>query len=408
MNNAFFLGLCGLAFILGLSNDTYAQANKLDELAFGSTKTFDGASQDQINLPDSTFGSAAIPSTINPMIIKDRLSAVDSGTSFQTRGARDAKLYAELAPLVVMVVTNDGIGSGVIIDRSGLIITNWHVIEGYDVVGVIYKPREEGRKIQRSDLRRAQVVRFDEVSDLALVQVEDPVDVGKQISLGQVSDVPIGSDVHAIGHPTGETWTYTKGIVSQYRKGYEWVTESGKAHQADVIQTQTPINPGNSGGPLLSDNQQLVGINSFVAEGEGLNFAVSVDEVRRFIGSAGNRYASNYDSGSSTSPASDSCASEKIGSERSEDNLSTLVYWDYDCDGESDAVVKWPDNTSKPVYVSLDSTDNGLIDTIYVDFDRDGKIDFSYYDTDGSGSADLIGYHADGNLEPYKFESLEG
>src|SRR6516164_7639410 len=85
-------------------------------------------------------------------------------------------------------------------------------------------------------------------------------------------------------------WTYTTGIISQYRQAYEWQAKDDPIkHKADVIQTQTPINPGNSGGPLLSDSGSLIGVNSFKYDGEGLNFAVSVEEVRKFIGRPGNR-----------------------------------------------------------------------------------------------------------------------
>jgi S1-C subfamily serine protease len=77
--------------------------------------------------------------------------------------------------------------------------------------------------------------------------------------------------------PTGEAWTYTTGVISQYRRAYEWQAEGDPIkHKADIIQTQTPINPGNSGGPLLGDTGNLIGVNSFKASGEGLNFAVSV------------------------------------------------------------------------------------------------------------------------------------
>ena len=96
----------------------------------------------------------------------------------------------------------------------------------------------------------------------------------------------VGADVHAIGHPAGEAWTYTKGIVSQIRPGYEWQPKASVKHVADVIQTQTPINPGNSGGPLISDDGRLIGVNSFKKDGEALNFAVSIGEVEKFLKAA--------------------------------------------------------------------------------------------------------------------------
>ena len=122
-------------------------------------------------------------------------------------------------------------------------------------------------------------------------------------------------DVHAIGHPTGEAWTYTTGVISQYRQGYEWKAEDDPIkHKADIIQTQTPINPGNSGGPLLSDLSSLIGVNSFKAGGEGLNFAVSVDEVRKFIARSGNRIGQT-----SSAPKSDrECKAKELSKFRTE------------------------------------------------------------------------------------------
>jgi len=364
------------------------------------------------NLQESssdTLGFSVTRSTtlgISPATARKRLSAVNSYTSPVTRGAREARLYAALSPRVVMVVTNDGLGSGAVIADDGSIITNWHVIEDYEVVGVIYKPIEEGREPTEADVHLATVVRFDEVADLALLKVDHPPSDRTYIVLGTMTDIPVGSDVHAIGHPTGESWTYTKGIVSQVRKGYEWVTESGKVHIADVIQTQTPINPGNSGGPLLSDSYELVGVNSFVAQGEGLNFAVSVDEVRKFIASSSNRYADSSGSSSSTSDSTE-CDSE-MGSIRNDENTADITYFDFDCDGNADGYATAPDDMTEPMLLSMDTTGDGSIDTVYGDLDRDGQVDRSAYDTTGDGNLDLLGYHQNGDTDPYRYESIDG
>ena len=92
----------------------------------------------------------------------------------------------------------------------------------------------------------------------------------------------VGSDVHAIGQPGSLSWTYTKGYVSQIRNNYKWNYEKTQ-HEASIIQTQTPISPGNSGGPLISSDGELLGVNSFKAQGENLNFAVTSLEVINFL-----------------------------------------------------------------------------------------------------------------------------
>ena len=78
--------------------------------------------------------------------------------------------------------------------------------------------------------------------------------------------------------------TYTKGVISQIRKSYEWEYDEYNSHRATVIQTQTPINPGNSGGPLISNEGLIIGINSFVQpDTEGIAFAVASVEIQNFL-----------------------------------------------------------------------------------------------------------------------------
>jgi S1-C subfamily serine protease len=168
-----------------------------------------------------------------------------------TRGAKDVTLYRSISPSVALVATKEGLGSGAIVSGAGEIITNWHVIKGYPEVGVVFKPAVEGKQINGDDLKVARVVKYDVVADLALIKVSEVPPSRAPIRLGTDSDISIGADVHAIGHPTGAVWTYTKGVISQYRMGFEWKTE-GTSHKGDVIQTQTPINPGNSGGLFLA------------------------------------------------------------------------------------------------------------------------------------------------------------
>ncbi|MDB9751971.1 serine protease [Gammaproteobacteria bacterium] len=339
---------------------------------------------------------------LRPSTIDNKLTAITSIKPYALRGAKEIKLYSSLSPKIVMVLTNESVGTGSIIDISGNIITNWHVVAGYNTVGIIYKPEIVGAEISKSNLVMAEVVRIDEVSDLALLKPSKVKNNIAPIAIGLVSDIFIGSDVHAIGHPTGQTWTYTKGIVSQIRKNHEWTTKSGKKHKADVIQTQTPINPGNSGGPLISDARKLVGINSFMSDGEGLNFAVSSKVLLEFLSSTENRYAENVVSESESENVA--CEIKVLDSFRNEENNASITTLDTDCDSIADANSSIPDDTSLPETISIDSSKDGKIDKVYCDTDRDGLIDISFYDTDGDGKEDLIGYHKNGDTEPYKYE----
>jgi S1-C subfamily serine protease len=223
-----------------------------------------------------------------------------SGTA---RSAKDVQLYRTISPSVVYVANKEGdFGSGSLVDTSGNILTNWHVVNGYDYVAVIFKPTVEGKEPTRDEIKLGHVVKYDQVADLALVKVSEVPTGRTPIRLGDSGEIAVGMDVHAIGHPEGESWTYTTGVISQYRLGYGW-QEKGDAikHKADIIQTQTPINPGNSGGPLLGDSGNLIGINTFKdTGGEGLNFAVSVDDVKKFLARPGSRIAQQPQAAKST------------------------------------------------------------------------------------------------------------
>jgi hypothetical protein len=200
------------------------------------------------------------------------------------------------------------------------------------------------------------------------------------------------------GHPTGEAWTYTTGVISQYRQAYQWQAGGDSIkHKADVIQTQTPINPGNSGGPLLSDSGNLIGVNSFKSEGEGLNFAVSVEEVRKFI----SRIAQ-------TPPSTNSgreCKFKELSRFRNDQNNATVIAYDMFCTGKDTGELVTPDDQTQAIFLRIDRKGNGRADVIFFDLKRSGRWDLSFWDENSSGQWTLVGYHDDGSLKPTRFES---
>jgi S1-C subfamily serine protease len=324
---------------------------------------------------------------------KSYLSNKYNEGSFTTRGRHESEIYKSLSPSVVIVVTDTGIGSGTYVGLgNNSVITNWHVVKGFKKVGLLFKPLAEGSKPSEADFEVAEVTKIDPTRDLALLQVATIPQNVKPIALGSEADIQVGADVHAIGHPTGEAWTYTKGFISQYRKDYEWKTEEG-SHKASVIQTQTPINPGNSGGPLISDEGKLIGINAFKATGEALNFAVAIVDVQNFLAK----------SGVAPAKASSTCKSVKIYEGRDSQNVSRLVQYDTNCDGKADYSFAFPDDISKPFSVYLDTNFDGKTDVTVEDRNRDGQWDISFHDVDFDGKIDLVGYHADGKIAPTSF-----
>ncbi len=325
------------------------------------------------------------------------------------RGAHDIEIYRTLAPAVTLILTDDGLGSASLIaseaaagadTRSGTLLTNAHVVGGAREVAVIFKPRQKGARIDPAAAVVGRVRKVDPLHDLALVEVAGVPQDAVVIKRGTMDEVEVGADVHAIGHPVGETWTYTKGLVSQIRPGYEWTDESGR-HVADVIQTQTPINPGNSGGPLISDGGRLIGVNSFKKEGgEALNFAVSVGEVVKFLTAAkGGAFEPEV-----AAETSKPCRIKAMYEGRAPDNAAFIRNLDMNCSGRVNATLYVPDDEAKPIVLRVDSNGDGKVDAWIFDRDRDTKWDIFLWDTDFDGKPDLIGYHPDGALQPSRFE----
>ena len=195
-------------------------------------------------------------------------------------------LFKNTSPAVVLLLGEDSLETGSIVNATD-ILTNWHVVEGNSRVLVAFKPRKEGAPLDPDEFVVGDVIKLARDKDLAIVRVKRIPSHVHPLQLGSPDEIEIGADVHAIGHPSGEIWTYTKGVISQVRKNFVWKAGEGKQFQADVIQTQTPINPGNSGGPLLSVTGRIVGVNAFKAiDAEGLNFAISLSELSAFLESA--------------------------------------------------------------------------------------------------------------------------
>jgi len=158
------------------------------------------------------------------------------------------------------------LGSGIIVDAQGHVITNAHVIDGADVV-----------KVKLADDRefRAKVIGKDTRLDVAVLKLENAPRDLPVASLGSSGVTRVGEYVVAIGNPFGLGDTVTMGIVSA--KG----RVIGAGPYDDFIQTDASINPGNSGGPLFDLHGQVIGINTAInPQGKGIGFAIPIDEVK--------------------------------------------------------------------------------------------------------------------------------
>jgi serine protease Do len=207
-------------------------------------------------------------------------------------------VYRGASPSVVVIfgfdsAGNTSSGTGSIVTREGIVLTNHHVIfdaktgRPYKNIRVVLKPeRVTGDvKIDLKDHYSVRVVSRDESLDLALLQILGAPKNLSVLPLGDSEHVDVGTSVAAIGHPGGGgLWTLTTGTISSRRRD----------GTRDVFQTDAAINPGNSGGPLLDGQANLIGINTFVRrvnkQGlplEGLNYSLRSSLARNWMASRG-------------------------------------------------------------------------------------------------------------------------
>lgn len=163
-----------------------------------------------------------------------------------------------------------GQGSGFIIDPSGIILTNAHVVSQADRVVVTLK---DGREFE------GKVQGTDEVTDLAVVKIEPKGAKLPVAPLGDSTQVQVGDWAIAVGNPIGLNNTVTLGIISTLSRSSAQVGIPDK--RVDFLQTDAAINPGNSGGPLLNEKGEVIGINTAIrADATGIGFAIPINKAK--------------------------------------------------------------------------------------------------------------------------------
>jgi serine protease Do len=167
--------------------------------------------------------------------------------------------------IIVQIHTPGGSGSGFVVKDKNLIVTNRHVIQGSEEVVI------RGEKFKK---RLAKVVYTDPLNDIAFLRIPDGFE---DHGHAEISDVQVnaGERIIAIGHPLGLRFTATQGIVSKSER---------KFNNVDYIQVDAAINPGNSGGPLINEEGQVVGVNTFIfRDGESLGFALPSTTLNQIL-----------------------------------------------------------------------------------------------------------------------------
>ena len=323
----------------------------------------------------------------------------------KTRGG-GSSIYSKFSKTVVYIgnYEDKNVGSGFLIEKPGIIITNWHVVKKADEVGVWILPKDgvpsEIEIHQELEPLMGAVVATNKKEDLAIVKVGNFPDEINPVKIGSLNEIVVGDKVYAIGHPEGLPWTFSEGIVNQIRKKKNWsYPESDFKHVATVIQTQTPINPGNSGGPLFSENGNLVGINTLKGSGENINFAVAVEHAIKFLNK--NPQIKNIN------PA-EIVMKKEYPDARTEDfnknNIIDTWYVDTNQNNREDRALVDDDEDGFIEAILIDENENGIFEEQLLDDDKDGKTNRGFYDRNEDKKIDLIAYDydQDGKWDEYK------
>jgi S1-C subfamily serine protease len=219
------------------------------------------------NPSSGSLQTGSTPAATVPALTGNNLQAV--------REAVIAKVRPSVVEVNVSTSNGSGIGSGVIIDKRGYIVTNNHVVNGAQNIQVVLY---NGTKLQ------AQLVGTDPADDLAIVKITPPSSGLTVATLGDSSKLQVGQDVLAIGNPLGITQTVTNGIVSALGRSVNEGQGGGTIPNA--IQTDAPINPGNSGGALVDMQGNVIGIPTLTAidpefntPANGVGFAIPSNRV---------------------------------------------------------------------------------------------------------------------------------
>jgi S1-C subfamily serine protease len=219
-----------------------------------------------------------------------QLTEAQAAPAYDAEEQNNIAIYKRVLPSVVNitsttlvfnffegVVPQQGQGSGFILDKTGHILTNYHVVENAN----------RGIEVTLSNKRRfsARIVGKDPVHDLALLQIDAPN--LEPVTLADSSELAVGQKVYAIGNPFGLSGTMTRGIISSIRT-LPAARGSENAPIEDAIQTDAAINPGNSGGPLLNSRGEVIGINTMIAsngadQSSGIGFAIPINTAKAVL-----------------------------------------------------------------------------------------------------------------------------
>ena len=330
---------------------------------------------------------------------------LDEKKKIKFRGSAK-QIYKNYSKSVFYLYNPDvkAMGTGFLVDDSGLVLSNWHVAEKATNMFVWTLPEGGDKSVkflfEKQDYYMASVIATNKKQDLALIKVSGLPKTIKPVNLGSDDQIEVGDNVYAIGHPISYPWTFSSGMVSQVRENFEWDYDDTFTHTANVIQMQTPISTGNSGGPLFSSEGKVVGVNTLgETQGQNINFAVAVNQVKQFI--KDNPYVAKVN------PLNAAMKKEfpkAITQDYNNNGTIDTWYIDTNNNGSVDLAFLDDNEDGKVEAVLIDENENGKWEETRVDENQDGTIDYVLLDEDEDGKNDLIATDVDNDG---KFDKVE-
>jgi len=231
-----------------------------------------------VTLPDfSVVAEKVVPSVVSIKVVQHAKTSAMDGRGQGADPHDFFRFFQGLPPGFRMPRQgpSEGLGSGYVIESSGLILTNYHVIENADDIEVTLQHGSESRTLKGKVIGKAPEY------DVALVKTDEDAKA-PALELGDSDATKIGQWVMAVGNPFGLSQTVSVGIVSA--KDRINIAPSGRQGLYDFMQTDAAINPGNSGGPLVDMAGHVVGMNTAInAEGSGIGFAIPSNMIRAML-----------------------------------------------------------------------------------------------------------------------------
>ena len=231
-------------------------------------------------------GDATTTSTVAGPLGSFQLTNASAAPAFDTEEQQNISVYKRALPSVVNITSTEvafdffygpvpqqGQGSGFILTKEGLILTNNHVIGNAQRLEVMLSDKHK---------YKARVLALDKNHDLALIKIDAPNLI--PVTLSDSRSLMVGQRVYAIGNPFGLNGTMTRGIISAIRS----IRGPSGTPIEDAIQTDAAVNPGNSGGPLLNSRGEVIGITTMIAsngadQSSGIGFAIPINTARAIL-----------------------------------------------------------------------------------------------------------------------------